>query len=188
MVARCPWCEGDELDIAYHDAEWGVPVHDDRKLFECLTLEGAQAGLSWRTILHKRDNYRRLFDNFDIATVAGYDDEKLAQLIQDPGIVRNRLKLSSTVGNARLILELQQQHGSFSDWLWGFVDHAPIHNQWQSMALVPATTALSDTLSKTMKKMGFRFVGSTICYAYMQAIGMVNDHLTGCHRHAELTP
>jgi len=174
------------LELEYHDTEWGVPLHDDQRLFEFLILEGAQAGLSWATILKKRDNYRRAFDGFDPQRVARYSDRKIEKLLADPGIVRNRLKVQSAVTNACAFLELQSAYGSFSDYLWGFVDGRPIQNAWRRMEQVPANTPLSDQLSRDLKKRGFRFVGSTICYAFMQAVGLVNDHLADCFRHTEL--
>ena len=180
---RCPWCGNDPLYMAYHDDEWGIPLHDDTRLFEMLTLEGAQAGLSWLTILRKREGYRRAFAGFDPRTVAAFADDDVARLLADPGIVRNRLKIASTITNAQVVLEVQSRHGSLDRYLWGFVNGVPVHNSWQAMGEIPASTALSDTMSKELKRLGFRFVGSTICYAFMQATGMVNDHLTGCFRH-----
>lgn len=185
-MTRCPWAEGSELEIAYHDAEWGVPVRDDRRLFEFLVLEGAQAGLSWATILRKRDRYRELFDEFDPGKVARYTDRRIARLLADPGIVRNRLKVESAVSNARALLQLQHEQGSFDAWLWRFVDGRPIRNSWRRMDQVPASTPLSTALSRELRRRGFRFVGPTICYAFMQAVGLVNDHLVDCFRHAEL--
>ena len=182
-LERCPWCGEDPLYQHYHDNEWGVPLHDDRALFEFLTLEGAQAGLSWITILRKRDNYRAAFDNFDATKIARYTARKVEKLLQDPGIVRNRLKVESTVSNARAFLETQAAFGSFDRYLWDFVDGQPIVNRFTSLKQVPASTPLAEKLSKDLKKRGFRFVGSTIVYAHMQATGMVNDHLVGCHRH-----
>ena len=182
-LERCPWCGEDPLYQHYHDNEWGVPLHDDRALFEFLTLEGAQAGLSWITILRKRDNYRAAFDNFDAAKVARYTARKVEKLLQDPGIVRNRLKVESTISNARAFLETQAAFGSFDRYLWDFVDGQPIINRFTSLEQVPASTPLAEKLSKDLKKRGFRFVGPTIVYAHMQATGMVNDHLVGCHRH-----
>jgi DNA-3-methyladenine glycosylase I len=172
--------------IAYHDAEWGVPLHDDCELFEFLILEGAQAGLSWSTILRKRENYRKAFDRFDAAKIARYDDRKVAALLADAGIVRNRLKVASTVGNAQAFLAAREEFGSFDAYIWRFVDGRPLQNRWRSMEQVPARTPQSDAMSKDLAKRGFRFVGSTICYAFMQATGMVNDHLAGCFRHREL--
>lgn len=186
-LPRCAWAlRGAAHDIAYHDAEWGVPVHDDRLLFELLTLEGAQAGLSWSTVLRKREGYRAAFAGFDPARVARFTPEREAALMEDAGIVRNRLKIASTVGNARAFLEVQARFGSFDAWLWSHVDGRPIVNAWSSPAEVPARTDLSDALSKALAKLGFRFVGSTIVYAYMQATGMVNDHTTDCFRWREL--
>ena len=182
---RCPWAQGEQY-VAYHDLEWGVPVHDDRLLFEMLILEGAQAGLSWSTILKKRDNYRQAFDNFDAERVARYSRRKRDRLMQDAGIVRNRLKIESTVGNARSTLAVREEFGSLDAYVWQFVDAAPQQNAWQSMRDVPARTAVSDALSKDLKRRGFKFVGSTICYAFMQAVGMVNDHLVDCFRYARV--
>jgi DNA-3-methyladenine glycosylase I len=185
--ARCAWAErGGDLDIAYHDTEWGVPVHDDRRLFEFLILEGAQAGLSWTTILRKRENYRRALDGFDPARVARYDEARKAVLMADAGIVRNRLKISATVDNARAFLEVQSAFGSFDAYLWRFVDGRPIVNRHATIADVPASTPLSDALSKDLSKRGFRFVGTTIMYAFMQAVGLVNDHTVDCFRWAEV--
>ena len=183
---RCWWCGEDELYQDYHDLEWGVPVHDDRLLFEFLCLEGAQAGLSWITILRKRENYRRVFDNFDAGKIAGYQDEKIAALLQDPGIVRNRLKVNGFVKNARALLELHEQGMTLDEYLWNFVDGEPLQNDWQTIDQVPANTDISDAMSKDLKKRGFTFVGSTICYAFMQAAGLVNDHTVDCFRHPEL--
>lgn len=183
MTTRCGWCGSDPLYVDYHDTEWGVPVRDDQTLFEFLILEGAQAGLSWITILRKREAYRQLFDNFDAQKIARYSDKKLDKLLLNPGIIRNRLKVYGARKNARAFLDVQQQHGSFSAYIWGFVDNRPIQNGWQSMREVPATSPISDALSKDMKKRGFTFVGSTILYAHMQATGMVNDHITECFRH-----
>lgn len=182
---RCSWAKSPR-DIAYHDAEWGVPLHDEHALFEFLVLEGAQAGLSWATILNKRQRYREVFDRFDPSRVACYDDEKVAALLADPGIVRNRLKVAAAINNARQFLKVQEEFGSFDAYLWRFVDGAPIVNHWRSMSEVPASTSLSDALSKDLNKRGFKFVGSTICYAFMQAVGMVNDHTVDCFRHSEI--
>ena len=184
---RCWWCGDDPLMIAYHDDEWGVPVHDDRVLFEFLTLEGAQAGLSWSTILRKREAYRKAFLDFDPERVARFAPNKIERLMLDPGIVRNRLKLESTVKNARAFLRVQEEFGSFSAYQWRFVDGAPIQNRVQTRSAVPARTAVSDALSKDLKKRGFSFVGSTIMYAHMQAVGMVNDHWLECFRSAKLS-
>ncbi len=179
-ICRCPWCGSDPLYMAYHDDQWGVPLHGDSNLFEMLTLEGAQAGLSWLTILRKREGYRRAFEGFDIQRVAAFTDDDTAILLADAGIIRNRLKVASTITNARATLEIQSRYGSLDRYLWNFVDGVPVRNHWQTMAEIPARTPLSDTMSKELKRNGFRFVGSTICYAFMQATGMVNDHLTGC--------
>ncbi len=183
---RCWWCGEDQLYQQYHDLEWGVPVYDDRLLFEFLCLEGAQAGLSWITILRKRENYRRVFDNFDASKIARYQDKKIAALLQDPGIVRNRLKVNGFVKNARAFLELLEQGKTLNKYLWEFVDGQPLQNTWRSIDQVPATTEISDKMAKDLKKRGFTFVGSTICYAFMQAAGLVNDHTVDCFRHAEL--
>ena len=183
---RCGWAGDDPLYIQYHDEEWGVPIYDDQQLFEFLILEGAQAGLSWITILRKREGYRRAFDGFDAEKIAGYDEQKVAQLLSDPGIVRNRLKVGAAIGNARAYLDLRQSEGDFSDFIWSFVDGKPIINAWPSMKEVPANTPQSDAMSKALKKRGFKFVGTTICYAFMQAAGLVNDHITPCFRHREL--
>ena len=184
-ITRCPWST-DELYHQYHDDEWGVPVYDDRVLFEFLILEGAQAGLSWATILKKRQNYREAFDQFDPAIIATYGADKQAELMANPGIVRNRLKISSTIDNAKAFLAVQQEFGSFHEYIWGFVNGTPIQNRRKSMQDVPASSPESDAMSKDLKRRGFRFVGTTICYAFMQAVGMVNDHLLDCHRHASL--
>jgi DNA-3-methyladenine glycosylase I len=186
MINRCVWCVKDPLMIEYHDNEWGVPVHDDRKHFEFIVLDGAQAGLSWQTVLRKREAYREAFDNFDFVKVARYKDKKIAELLQNPGIIRNRLKVSSAVQNARAFLDVRKEFGTFDVFIWQFVDGKTIHNTWKSMKEIPARTSESDAMSKDMKKRGFNFVGSTICYAYMQAAGMVNDHTTECFRHKEL--
>jgi len=186
LSARCPWADKDPLYIPYHDELWGVPLHDDRRLFEMLILEGAQAGLSWLTILRKRDGYRRAFDDFDPERVARYTEKRRAKLLEDPGIVRNRLKIGAAIGNARAFLEVVEERGSFDRYLWEFVGGKPRVNHFRRIADVPARTTESDALSVDLGKRGFKFVGSTICYAYMQAVGMVNDHLTSCPRHAEL--
>lgn len=185
---RCPWAGSDPLYQAYHDDEWGVPAHDDRTLFEFLILEGAQAGLSWITILRKRDAYRRAFAGFDVATVAAFDEERIATLLADPGIVRNRLKINAAVGNARAFLAVQREFGSFDAYVWGFVGGRSIVNAPATLAEVPAETAESRALSADLKRRGFRFVGPTIMYAYMQAVGLVNDHLVTCFRHSPLSP
>jgi DNA-3-methyladenine glycosylase I len=181
---RCGWATN-ELSIRYHDEEWGVPVHDDRTLFEFLILEGAQAGLSWNTILNKRENYRRAFGGFDPGRVARFDQEKITKLLADPGIVRNQLKISSAIGNAKAFLAVQKEFGSFDRYIWQFVAGKPKVNQRRTLRDVPARTAESDAMSKDLKRRGFRFVGSTICYAFMQATGMVNDHLVGCFRYRQ---
>ncbi len=186
MVQRCSWCGDDPLYVAYHDEEWGVPVRNDRALFEFLILEGAQAGLSWITILRKRENYRKAFARFDPGKVARFDKRKLGRLLQDPGIVRNRLKVESTVGNARAFLNVQAEFGSFESYIWRFVDGEPKRNRFRKHADIPAETPESHAMSKDLGKRGFRFVGSTICYAFMQATGLVNDHLVSCFRHREM--
>lgn len=184
---RCAWCSADPLYRAYHDTEWGLPLHDERALFELLTLEGAQAGLSWFTILKKREGYRRAFDNFDAEHIARYTEADVARLMADAGIVRNRLKIESTITNARAALWMRESGGGLDGYFWNFVDGRPIVNAPVDLSQVPASTSLSDTISKDLKKRGFRFVGSTIIYAHMQAMGMVNDHTTDCFRFAELT-
>lgn len=182
---RCNWSLGqDDAYVAYHDDEWGVPTWDDPTLFEFLILEGAQAGLSWATILKKRDGYRRCFADFDVSKVARFTDKRMAKVLLDPGIVRNRLKVASTVTNAQAFIAVQKEYGTFAEYIWGFVNHTPKQNRWASMADVPATTDESDAMSKDLKKRGFKFVGSTIMYAYMQAVGMVNDHTVDCFRYA----
>jgi DNA-3-methyladenine glycosylase I len=182
---RCGWARSG-LELPYHDEEWGVPLHDEHMLFEFLILEGAQAGLSWTTILNKREHYRKVYANFDPEKVARFNKRKVDSLLRDPGIVRNRLKVESSISNARIFLDIQNEFGSFDAYIWSFVDGRPIQNRWKSMKEMPAHTDLSDKMSKAMKKRGFRFVGSTICYAFMQAAGMVNDHLVGCFRHREV--
>ena len=184
--ARCAWVGSDPLYVAYHDEEWGAPVHDDRLLFEFLVLEGAQAGLSWITVLRKRENYRAAFDGFDVARIARYDAGKIATLLQNPGIIRNRLKVEAAVTNAQKFLEVQEQFGSFNEFAWRFVDGKPKQNAWRSISEIPASTTESDAMSKELKRRGFKFAGSTICYAHMQATGMVNDHTTDCYRYKEL--
>lgn len=184
---RCAWCSADSLYRAYHDTEWGLPLHDERALFELLTLEGAQAGLSWFTILKKREGYRRAFDNFDAEHIARYTDADVARLMADAGIVRNRLKIESTITNARAALEMRESGGGLDGYFWNFVDGRPIVNAPVDLSQVPASTSLSDTISKDLKRRGFRFAGSTIIYAHMQAMGMVNDHTTDCFRFTELT-
>jgi DNA-3-methyladenine glycosylase I len=183
---RCKWAGTDPVYVAYHDDEWGVPVHDDRVLFEFLILEGAQAGLSWITILKRRDGYRKAFSNFDAEKVARYDKRKMARLLEDPGIIRNRLKVEAAVGNARAFLDVVEEFGSFDDYIWRFVDGAPIQNKWKTMREIPAETEDSRALSHDLKRRGFRFVGPTIMYAHMQATGMVNDHVMSCFRHNQV--
>jgi len=181
---RCAWCEGSfDAYVAYHDDEWGVPVHDDRTLFEFLILEGAQAGLSWATILKRRDGYRKAFSNFDVQQIAQYDETKVQELLLDEGIIRNKLKVRGAINNAARFIEVQQEFGTFDKYIWSFVNNHPIINHWKTMTEVPATTPESDALSKDLKKRGFKFVGSTIMYAYMQACGLVNDHTIDCYRY-----
>jgi DNA-3-methyladenine glycosylase I len=183
---RCPWCGTDPLYVKYHDEEWGVPVHDEWTHFEFLVLEAFQAGLSWSTILRKRENFRAAFDNFDPQKVARYDEQKVAELLQNAGIIRNRLKIEAAINNANRFLEVQQEFGSFDNYIWKFVNGKPIVNSWKSLGQLPAKTELAEAISKDLKQRGFKFVGPTIIYAHIQAIGMVNDHLTGCFRYAEL--
>ncbi len=185
-IIRCSWCGDDPLYVAYHDEEWGVPVHDDQTLFEFLTLESAQAGLSWITVLRKRENYRKAFAGFDPVKVARFSEDKIEKLLLDPGIVRNRLKVVAAVNNARLFLEVQKEFGSFDKYIWSFVGGKPIKNKFRELKEVAATTPESDALSKDLKKRGFKFVGSTIMYAHMQATGMVNDHMVSCFRYNEV--
>lgn len=184
---RCPWAEMNELEAAYHDSEWGTPVHDDRTFFEFLILESAQAGLSWDTVLKKRENYRTAFSGFDPCGVAGFGRTEIATLLKNPGIIRNRLKIESAVDNARSFLAVQSEFGSFDRYIWRFVGASPRQNRWRSVKQVPASTPESDAMSHDLKRRGFRFVGSTICYAFMQATGLVNDHLVACFRHQELS-
>ncbi len=184
---RCEWASSNPLETKYHDEEWGVPVHDDRLLFEMLILEGAQAGLSWVTILKKRAGYLEAFDQFDIQKIATYSDKKIAQLLENPNIVRNKLKVNATVVNAKCVLEIQQEYGSFDAYIWSFVNGKPIQNQWQQLSDVPSKTDVSDKMSKSLKKKGFKFIGSTTCYAFMQAVGMVNDHVVSCFRYSEIS-
>lgn len=186
MKIRCQWAGSNPIYVEYHDKEWGKPIFDDRLLFEFLILEGMQAGLSWSTILNKRDNFRRAFNNFEAKEIAQYDQAKIKALLENQGIIRNRLKIEATIQNARLFLETQKEFGSFSDYIWQFVDHKPLINKWKSLSEMPAKTKLSDEMSKDLKKRGFKFVGSTICYAFMQAVGMVNDHIISCFRYKEL--
>jgi len=183
---RCGWCGDDPLYVAYHDEEWGLPVYDDQTLFEFLILEGAQAGLSWSMVLRKREGYRRAFDGFDAEKIARYDGIKISALLTDPGIVRNQLKIGSAVTNAQAFLKIRDEWGSFSKYIWSFVDGRPIQNAWRSLSEIPARTPVAEALSKDLKKRGFRFVGPTIIYAYMQATGMVNDHLVDCFRYPEI--
>jgi DNA-3-methyladenine glycosylase I len=186
MKIRCPWVNEDQLMIEYHDKEWGIPVHDDSLLFEFLVLEGAQAGLSWTTILKKRDNYRRAFDNFEPAKVAAYKEDKIKELLENSGIVRNKLKIRSAVTNAVALLKIQKEYGSFDSYIWKFVGGKPKQNTWKSMEEIPSSTSESEAMSHDLKKRGFKFVGPTICYAFMQAVGMVNDHLVDCFRYSDL--
>jgi len=184
--ARCAWCLGSERYIKYHDEEWGVPVKDDNKLFEFLILETFQAGLSWITVLNKRENFRKAFDNFDYHKIANYDQEKIDSLLLDAGIIRNKLKIKATVSNARAFIDTQEAFGTFSNYIWGFVNHTPVRNSYNDDTQIPAKTALSDKISADLKSRGFKFVGSTVVYAHMQATGMVNDHLTTCFRYDEV--
>jgi DNA-3-methyladenine glycosylase I len=184
---RCAWVKlENNLDIDYHDREWGVPITDDILLFEFLTLEGAQAGLSWTTVLNKRENYRQAFGNFEPEIVANFDENKIQKLLQDSGIIRNKLKINSTITNAQNFLKIQQEYGSFAGYIWKFVDYKPIQNSWENSKEIPTFTSKSDAMSKDLKKRGFKFVGTTICYAFMQAIGMVNDHTVDCFRYQEI--
>lgn len=183
---RCPWCKGDRLYEKYHDEEWGVPVYDDAKLFEFLILETFQAGLSWITVLRKRENFRKAFDDFNYKKIAQYKQDKIDQLLQDTGIIRNKLKVNATVTNAQAFIKIQEEFGSFSNYIWGFIDGKPIKNNFKTLSEVPANTPLSDTISKDLKKHGFKFVGTTVVYAHMQATGMVNDHVTSCFRYDEV--
>jgi len=180
---RCNWTNNDELMIAYHDEEWGIAVHDDSKLFEYLLLDAFQAGLSWKTILYKRKNFQNAFDNFDYHKIASYDESKIALLLQDSGIIRNKLKINASIGNANAFIKIQSEFGSFDNYIWQFVNHKTILNQWDKLSDLPSKTPESDAMSKDLKKRGFKFVGSTICYAFMQAAGMVNDHIVSCFRH-----
>ncbi|WP_425448200.1 DNA-3-methyladenine glycosylase I [Dethiothermospora halolimnae] len=185
-MKRCSWCGDDELYIKYHDEEWGDPVHDDNKHFEFLVLESAQAGLSWITILRKRENYRKAYDDFDPKIVAKYDDKKIEELRQNKGIIRNKRKIEASINNAKRFLEVQKEFGSFDKYIWSFVDNKPIKNQWKNDSEVPANTELSDRIAKELKKRGFKFIGTTIIYSYMQAIGMVNDHIADCFRYNQI--
>ncbi len=186
MITRCGWSTSNQLYIDYHDKEWGVPVHDDRLLFEFLILEGAQAGLSWSTILKKRENYRKAFDNFDAEKISRYSKSKIEKLLLNEGIIRNRLKIEAAVNNAKAFIKIKKEFGSFDKYIWGFVNGKPITNSWTSLKEIPAKTAESDNMSKDLVKRGFKFVGSTICYAFMQAVGMVNDHIVVCFRYNEI--
>lgn len=186
MEQRCAWCQGDSLYEAYHDEEWGVPVYDDSKLFEFLILETFQAGLSWITVLRKRENFRKAFDGFNYKKIAQYQQSKIDQLLQNTGIIRNKLKVNATVTNAQAFIKIQEEFGSFSKYIWGFTDGKPIKNTFKTINDIPANTALSDTISKDLKKRGFKFVGSTVVYAHMQATGMVNDHETSCFRYEQV--
>ena len=186
MKIRCPWAVNNKLMVDYHDFEWGVPVHDDQLLFEFLILEGVQAGLSWNLVLQKRENYRRAFDNFQIDKVASYNQQKIEDLIENPGIIRNRLKINTAVINAAEVIDVQDKYSSFDSYIWKFVDNKPIQNKWKTLAEIPSSTSQSEKMSKSLKKKGFKFVGPTICYSFMQAVGMVNDHLTCCFRHDEI--
>jgi DNA-3-methyladenine glycosylase I len=185
-ITRCGWVTDDPVYITYHDEEWGVPIYDDRVLFEFLMLEGAQAGLSWLTILKRRENYRICFDHFDVLKIARYDETKVAELISNPGIIRNKLKINSVVENAKAYLKVKEEHDSFSNYIWQFVEGKPQQNHWKHHKQVPASTIISDKMSKDLKKRGFKFVGTTICYAYMQAVGMVNDHIIDCFRYRDI--
>ena len=183
MKTKCTWAIKHKIEEDYHDTEWGVPIYDDRLLFECLTLESAQAGLSWYTVLKKRNNYRIAFDNFDALKIAKYNQSKIDELLMNEGIIRNKLKINAAINNAKIFLEIQNEYGSFSNYIWSFTNGKAIQNNWSSPNEVPAKTELSDIMSKALKKKGFKFIGTTICYAYMQAIGMINDHTTNCFRH-----
>lgn len=187
MKKRCPWADPEnKLYVEYHDFEWGRPLHNDRKLFEMLILEGMQAGLSWATILKKRENFRKAFDNFDFNKVSGYKSKKVSALLEDAGIIRNRLKIESAIKNAKVFISIRREFGTFNKYIWGFIDGRPVVNAYRSLSEIPPETELSDIISRDLKKRGMSFVGSTIIYAYMQAVGMVNDHLTGCFRYREL--
>lgn len=188
MPARCPWSESHELLLDYHDTEWGVPLHDDRRIFEFLVLESFQAGLSWVTILKKRENFRKSFNGFDPESIAGYGDEDISRLMGDEGIIRNRQKITATIRNARAFLELSAKKGSFASWMWDFVDGTPIVNRWDKETEIPPESDLSMRVSKELKKNGFSFLGSVVVYSHMQDVGMINDHLTGCFRYAGLSP
>ena len=184
-IKRCEWASNNRLMEEYHDREWGVPIHDDKKLFEFLILEGAEAGLTWLTVLQKRENYRKAFDEFDAKKIAKYGDAKIKKLLSNEGIIRNKLKIAATIGNAKVFLDVQKEFGSFDKYIWQFVSYKPIKNSWKSLKQLPSKTKESDEMSKDLKKKGFNFVGSTICYAFMQAVGMVNDHTINCFRYKE---
>jgi DNA-3-methyladenine glycosylase I len=186
MKERCSWPKNDKIYIEYHDTEWGVPVYDDRALFEMLILEGTQAGLSWITILKRRQSYRKAYDNFNPEKMARWTDKKIHNLLKDPGIIRNRLKVTAAKQNAQAYLKIVKEHGTFNKFIWSFVDHKPITNYWKTLSEIPSTTKVSDKMSKALKKKGFKFTGSTICYAFMQSVGMVNDHITKCFRYKEI--
>lgn len=186
-MERCPWCGNDELYIKYHDEEWGVPVHDDRRHFEFLVLESAQAGLSWLTILRKRENYRLAFDNFNPNLIAQYDEKKVGELLNNQGIVRNRRKIEAAINNAKAFLEIQKEFGTFDNYIWPFVNYTPLQNNWRDIREVPANTPLSHEISRDLKKRGFKFLGTTIIYSYLQAVGLVNDHLQNCFRYKEVS-
>jgi len=185
VTKRCAWANASVAEAEYHDVEWGVPVHEDRQLFEALTLESAQSGLSWSTILNKREGFRKAFDHFDVQKVSAYTEAKTQALLQDAGIVRHKLKINATINNAQRVLEIQAEYGSFDTYIWSFVDGKPINNKWQQHTDIPATTPISDAISDNLKQKGFKFIGSTTCYAFMQAIGMVNDHVTSCFRKSQ---
>jgi DNA-3-methyladenine glycosylase I len=186
LVKRCAWADRSELEQSYHDHEWGVAVHDDRRLFEFLVLEGAQAGLSWSTILRKRDGYRKAFDNFDARKISQYSDNDVSRLLDNPGIIRNRLKINAAIANAKTFQQVQKQFGSFDRYIWQFVNHTPVQNSWRKMTDIPSSSPESDAMSRDLRKRGFKFVGTTICYAFMQAVGMVNDHVIDCFRYQEI--
>jgi len=186
FMNRCPWCGKDELYVKYHDEEWGVPVHDDKKHFEFLVLESAQAGLSWLTVLKKRENYRKAYDNFDVNKVSQYDENKFEELIQNAGLIRNKMKIASSINNAKLFIEIQKEFGSFDKYIWSFVDNNAVVNYWNDISEVPATSEFSTKVSKNLKSRGFKFLGSTIIYAHLQATGLINDHLVSCFRHDEV--
>jgi DNA-3-methyladenine glycosylase I len=185
-MKRCEWANKSEMEQSYHDNEWGVPVHDDRRLFEFLVLEGAQAGLSWSTILRKREGYRKAFDNFDVRKIARYSEHDVSRLLANPEIIRNRLKINAAISNAGALLQIQKEFGSFDQYVWQFVHGKPIRNSWERLTEIPCNTLESDAMSKDLRKMGFKFVGTKICYAFMQAVGMINDHVVGCFRYKEL--